>query len=259
MYRLIVILLCVLTLPALAQHDDRIAELYSLLGDEERLASTTVEIYDYKLARKGQIRDSTMVARIMIAEAGNNLYDTIEYTVTEYEMIQGAKIPVRVFKYNDQWQLTEAVVVDEQRNELSKVFYKYKGEQLVSEEAFTGYAYLDQPRKLSIIDYTYERGHLVEKNKKYSLNGVSWIQTWQTSFDEAEHPYRVVENVQHKTTTWINEFQEGKMTRSEITRPDGTLHIKNITYHPDDRPYSVYVFQRKNKKPLRLTRYYYYQ
>jgi hypothetical protein len=242
--------------------NDRIAELYELIPVKNQFFGFEVYIYDYKIKGKKIVEDSTIMARINIVDEqdlkSDFTYDTLNLVVTKYELIKNDRIPVMLIKHDSQMRVTEKVIVNQKMEELSKTFYKYDDQNLISEEAFTGYAYLDIPRKLSLITYKYESGSLIEKEKKYSLNGVHWIQTWSTKYDEKGHVVSLKETNDENSYFYKLQYDDkGQIEKYFITSGDDINSIKEVSYSQNGTPNSVYWYTQKKKKPLRLTKYYF--
>ncbi len=247
-----------------AQSNDasqRIAEVYQYLEDNHNLYGKEVLIFDYKLKNKKTIKDSTLVAQFTIVKENIQEayeYDTSQYEVIKYELKNGLKIPYARYKHNENWDVTEAAIINEEFQLLSKTFYKYDGEKLVSEEAYTGYAYLDNPRKISVITYQYKGDQLVERDKKYSLNGSHWVQTWVSKFDDKGNCYYKETTADNETLIERNSFDEKRrIILSEITQENQKTKVKEISYYVNNAPKSVWIYDKKSKKTERLTKYFY--
>ncbi|MTI37882.1 hypothetical protein, partial [Fulvivirga lutimaris] len=192
------------------------------------LYGTQVHIYDYKLKNKRAIKDSSFVAMFAIVDnqdiQKDVVYDTLNLLVTKYSLEKGKKIPKETFLLNDSKQIIEHSIVNNNLEVLAKTFYKYQGKLLATEEAYTGYAYLENPRMISLISYSYEDGKLVEKTKKYSLNGEHWVQTWKTKYD-----------------------QVGRKTVLEET-DGGISHRYEYTYNAQDKIDQISILSNNEKK-----------
>ncbi len=240
---------------------NRIAELYELLSDKSNLYGKQVLIYDYKMKGKQTIKDSTLISKISIANnsesAATYQYDTTDHEIVKYKVSGKGKIPTHQFIYDNKWRLTESRVVNNNLEVLSNTFYKYENDRLISEESFTGYAYLDQPRKLSLINYKYKRDKLVEKDKKYSLNGSHWVQTWVTKYNETGNPIWLEETNGNEVTSYVNSFNKnGQLIKSEISSTNQKSSVKEIEYYMNGFPKSVFWYYEKNKRPRQLTKYF---
>lgn len=252
------------TNPLFAQTNEeslRISELYDLLPVKNNLYGTEVFIYDYKVKGKKSISDSSLVARITILqpEISQNTfeYDTINLEVIKYEIDNGNRIPVKKILLDTDKRVIEASNVNESLEILSKTFYRYENNKLINEESFTGYAYLDQPRRLSLITYKYEGNKLTQKSKKYSLNGTHWIQTWTSQYDELGNEIWLEEIDENNTITYNNEFERGKIIKSQITQTNEKPITKEIAYNKQGHPTSILLYYTKTKKNIRLTKYFY--
>ena len=247
-----------------SQHVDessRISELYELIPDKSQLYGKEVLIFDYKLKGKNTIKDSLLVARISVLhlteEQKTIAYDTNKLEVIKYEILDNKKKPVQKLVHDSEMRVIESSVINESMEPLSKIFYTYQNGKLVSEETFTGYAYLDEPRKLSLITYVYNGDKLQEREKKYSLNGTHWIQTWITKYDESGNIIWQQETDDDVSTTSTNIYENGRMVKCKITISNDKPSIKQITYNKLGYPTSVHWFYEKKKKPIRLTKYFY--
>ncbi|QSE96863.1 hypothetical protein [Fulvivirga lutea] len=258
---LILLLFSPILLAQSNEESQRISELYDLLPIKNNLYGKEVLIYDYRLKNKNSIKDSSLVTQITILEpefkASTFSYDTNGLEVIKYEHNNGTKQPVQVFKLNSEHQVLEASNVDNEMEVLSKTFYTYENDKLVSEEAYTGYAYLDEPRRLSLINYKYKDDRLYERSKKYSLNGTNWIQTWWSKYDEYGNEIMLEENEGDINITYNNEFDKGKLIKSTIHKTGEKPIIREIKYNEKGHPTSVYLYHKKKNKPIRLTRFYY--
>lgn len=239
----------------------RIAELYELLPIKNNLYGTEVFIYDYKVKGKKIVNDSSLVARITILQPEINQntfeYDTNNLEVVKYEIENNARIPVKKLLLDEDKRVVEASSVNENLEVLSKTFYRYENNKLISEEAFTGYAYLDQPRRLSLITYKYDGNKLIQKSKKYSLNGTHWVQTWTSKYDDLGNEIWMEEIDEDNITTYNNEFKRGKIIKSQITQTNEKAITREITYNKLGHPTSILFYYTKSKKNIRLTKYFY--
>ena len=239
----------------------RISELYELLPVKNNLYGTEVFIYDFKVKGKKILDDSSLVARITILQPEMNQntfeYDTTGLEILKYEVDQKNRIPVKKLLLDNDKRVIEASTVNEDLEVLSKTFYRYENNKLLSEESFTGYAYLDQPRRLSLITYQYEGNKLTQKSKKYSLNGTNWIQTWTSRYDKLGNEIWMEEIDEDNTITYNNEFEKGKIIKSQITQTNEKTIIKEITYNKQGYPASILLYYSKTKKNIRLTKYFY--
>ncbi|HNP20408.1 MAG TPA: hypothetical protein PKL31_18370 [Fulvivirga sp.] len=258
---LFLIFLPILSFAQIDQEAARITELYDLIDNKAALFGTEALIYDYKLKGRKVLKDSTMVARISIVDNHDKPkeygYDTTNLTVIKYEISNTGKQPVLKLTHDAQMHVIESAVVNEQMEELSKTFYKYDNDLLVSEEAYTGYSYLDNPRNFSRIDYKYKDGQLVEKDKKYSLNGTHWIQTWLTRYNEKGDVIYLEETNEDNTVIYNYTYENNTLIKCLINDPENKKSVKEIVYNKVGYPVSVYWYIQKNKKPLRLTKYFY--
>lgn len=238
-----------------------ITEFYDLLPNATTYNKNQVAIYNFTIKGNKITPDSSLIAQLSILEnSETNLltkYDTSGLEVTQFQKIDNEWVPTRLMLLNKNKQIVETSVINKNREVLSKVFYKYQHQQLVSEEAYTGYAYLDTPRRLSLIEYTYEGDKLVERDKKYSLNGTHWIQTWVYKFDLSGNKIWVQETNDKQTTTHKNEFEGQQLIRSVINITGEKPRIKELKYTEDGYPSSVYIYRRKGNKPLKLIKFHY--
>ncbi|MEQ8927257.1 MAG: hypothetical protein RLO81_15665 [Fulvivirga sp.] len=265
MSKLLTFLILILyTSTLLAQSNEeslRISELYDLLPVKNSLYGKEVLIYDYKLNNRSIIKDSSLITQISILEpefkASTFSYDTNGLDVVKYEHSNGKKQPVQLFTLNEQHKVLESSNVDDNMKVLSKTFYKYEHDKLVTEEAYTGYAYLDEPRRFSLITYKYDSNTLLERSKKYSLNGTNWVQTWWSKYDENGNEILLEESEGDITIMYSNEFDKGKLIKSTIQKTNEKPVIREIKYNKNGHPSSVYLYHKKNNKPIRLTKYFY--
>lgn len=265
-FKIILSIIVILITPPLLfsqtnEESQRIAELYELLPIKNNLYGTEVLIFDYKVKGKDDIKDSSMVARITVLQPDYTThtfeYDTNQLEVIKYEVADAGRIPVKKIILNNDGRVIESSVVNEKLEILSKTFYKYENQKLISEEAFTGYAYLDEPRRLSLITYKYDGNKLIQKSKKYSLNGTHWIQTWTSKFDEYGNEIWMEEIDEGNIITYENEFDNGKMVKSKVISTDSKPRTREIKYNKQGHPTIIHWFYTKNKKNIRLTKYFY--
>jgi hypothetical protein len=240
----------------------RITELYDLIKSKTALFGTEVLIYDYKLKGRKILKDSTLVARISIIDNQDipktHVYDTAGLIVTKYELSSSGRTPILKLTHDAQMRIIESSVINEQLEELSKTFYRYENDLLVSEEAYTGYSYLEKPRNFSKITYKYESGRLIEKDKKYSLNGTHWIQTWLTYYDKSGNVLYLEKTDGDNVIAYTYTYKDnGKLIKCLIEDTENKSSIKEMTYNNLGYPTSVFWYVEKNKKPLRMTRYFY--
>ena len=154
----------------------------------------------------------------------------------------------------------EHVIVEQNKESeiLAKTFYKYENGLLISEESYTGYAYLESPRKISQISYKYENGLLAEKNKKYSLNGEHWIQTWVTKFDKSGRKTVLKETENGKINSYEYKFNSNnQIEKITVLSEEDKKIIKEITYYTNGSPKSILWYWVKRQKPIRMTKYFY--
>lgn len=242
--------------------NDRIAELYDLIQDMTPLYGSQVHIYDYKLKNKRTIKDSSFVAMFSIVDnqdiENDVFYDTLNLMVTKYAIEKGNKIPKETFLLSDSKQVIEHSIVNGISEVLAKTFYKYENTLLVTEEAYTGYAYLENPRMISQVSYSYKDGKLTEKNKKYSLNGEHWIQTWKTEYDQVGRK-TVLEEIQDGTSNRYEYKYNDKhqIEQISIITNDERKSTKEIRYFSNGRPRSVLWYWVKKNRPIRMTKYFY--
>lgn len=259
---LIMVSYCLLTFGQSTLENDRIAELYDLIHDMTPLYGSEVHIYDYKLKNKRTIKDSTFVAMFSIVDnqdiENDVFYDTLNLLVTKYSIDKDGNIPKETFLLNESKQVIEHSIVNNNLEVLAKTFYKYKNTMLASEEAYTGYAYLENPRMISQISYFYEDGKLHEKTKKYSLNGEHWIQTWKTKYDKIGRKIILEETDNGITTSYEYKYNtRHQIEQVSIVTSDERKSIKEIKYYSNDRPKSIFWYWVKKNKPIRMTKYFY--
>lgn len=242
--------------------NDRIAELYDLIHDMTPFYDTEVHVYDYKLKNKKTIKDSSFVAMFSIVDnkdiENDVFYDTLNLLVTKYVIVKGGKVPKETFLLNNSKQVIEHSIVNNNLEVLAKTFYKYENTFLTSEEAYTGYAYLENPRMISQISYSYQDGKLHEKTKKYSLNGEHWIQTWKTKYDQLGRKIMLEETDDGITTSFDYKYNaRHQIEQISIVTDNERKSIKEIKYYSNGSPKSIFWYWVKKNKPIRMTKYFY--
>lgn len=242
--------------------NDRIAELYDLILDMKPLYGYQATIYDYKLKGKKVIKDSSLIAQFNIVnnlDVGNKVeYDTLNNLVTMYEIVKDTRVPRETYLINTKHQVLEHSIINSDFDVLSRTFYEYNDGLLISEKAYTGYAYLENPRMISQITYSYDKGGLSEKKKKYSLNGEHWIQTWVTKFDEQNRKILLIESEGEKNNSYSYSYNKDGLIEKILIVSDKELKsTKVIEYYPKGLPKSILWYIEKNKKPIRMTKYFY--
>ena len=238
----------------------RIAEYYDLLSKEVKASNKHVLIYDYKISKRRSYSDSTWITRILLEQEKNQQdyqFDTVGNKVVKFELDNGSRRPINQYILDEKGRIKEFSIINNKQKPLSKVFYTYSNDLLIKEETFTGYAYLDEPRKLSIINYKYENGHLVQRDKKYSLNGSHWVQTWVSKYDSLGNNIWTQETKEGKVIIYENEFKLNRLIKSLITSTDDNPAVKEIIYDPQGYPQSIYEYTKRNNKPRRLTKFFY--
>lgn len=241
--------------------NDRIAEFYDLINQQSISNTSQVAIYNKSVKGKRLLDDSTLVSKISMLNIVSDSHidqDTINRIVIQYEKDENDKRkPIKRMTYNKEWNLISSEVINEKLETLSKTNLLYEDNLLVKEEAYTGFAYLDEPRKLSLIEYVYEGDRLVTKNKKYSLNGTHWIENWTTHYDESGHVVRIEEKSEGQERIFNYNYENGKVTSIDKIENSKKVSVKSISYDNLGRLKEITVRKSNNKKILRCTRYYY--
>lgn len=261
LFSLLLLLAPICGFSQLNTENDRIAELYLIIQEETLIQGKEVSIYDFKVKGKKVLTDSSLMARISVEyPLSNNTmhYDTTDQTVIEFNHADPeSRVPIKRYVHNEDWTLISSEIINEDYETLSKVLYHYDKALLMSEEMLTGFAYLNEPRKLSVINYEYDNNRLVKKSKKYSLNGTHWFQTWTTFYDELGQIITLEESIENKRLIDSYEYENNRLVKITTNDGDKTLRRKTITYFKNGLPKALTVYAGKKDKIIRYTQYKY--